>query len=93
MDATSKFEQFLRELSDMQKGIFSSWSSMMPNMQSFNTPNFRETFDNTLKFQENAVTASLELQALLARLSIETQKQFWDGYFNTLRNTRTKNSE
>jgi hypothetical protein len=47
--------------------------------------NFRDTFDNTLKFQEQAVTNSLELQAMMARLSIEAQKQFWESYFNMLR--------
>ena len=47
--------------------------------------NFRDTFDNTLKFQEQVVTNSLEFQALLSRLSIEAQKQFWESYFNMLR--------
>jgi hypothetical protein len=48
-------------------------------------PNFHDTFDNTLKFQEQVVTSSLELQALVARLSIEAQKQFWESYLNMLR--------
>lgn len=85
MDWSSYIDQSLRQLSDMQRGIFSSWSSTMPNTQNFNTPNFRDTFDNTLKFQEQVVTSSLEFQALVARLSIETQKQFWESYFNRLR--------
>jgi hypothetical protein len=85
MDWNNNFEQFLRQLSELQSGILKNWSSAMPNMQSFNTSNFRESFDRTLNFQENVVTSSLELQALLARLSIETQKQFWEGYFNTFR--------
>ena len=85
MDWSSTFEQSLRQLSDMQRGIFSSWSSTLPSTQNINMPNFRDTFDNTLKFQEQLVTSSLELQALVARLSIETQKQFWESYFNMLR--------
>ncbi len=85
MDWTSNFEQLLRQLSDMQRGIFTSWSSTMPSMQSFNMPNFRASVDNTLKFQEQVVTSSLELQALVARMSIEAQKQFWESYFNMLR--------
>lgn len=85
MDWSSNFEQFLRQLSDMQRGIFTSWSSTMPTMQSFNMPNFRDSVDNTLKFQEQVVTSSLEFQALLSRLSIEAQKQFWESYFNMLR--------
>jgi hypothetical protein len=85
MDWTSNFEQLLRQLSDMQRGIFTNWSSTMPSMQSFNMPNFRDSVDNTLKFQEQVVTSSLELQALVARRSLEAQKQFWESYFNLLR--------
>lgn len=85
MDAFNNFEQYLRQLSEIQRGLFNSWTSMMPNMQSVTTPNFRETVDKSLSFQETVVTNSLELQALLARLSLETQKQFWESYFNLLR--------
>ncbi len=84
MDWSSYFEQSLRQLSDMQRGIFTSWSSTLPSTQNFNMPNVRDTFDNTLKFQEQVVTSSLELQALVARLSIEAQKQFWESYFKML---------
>jgi hypothetical protein len=85
MDFANNFEQLLRQLSDIQRGIFTSWSSTMPNMQSFNMPNFRDSVDNTLKLQEQVVTSSLEFQASLARMSIEAQKQFWESYFNMLR--------
>lgn len=85
MDWATNFDQFLRQWSETQKGILNSWSSTIPNMQSFNMSNFRDTFDSTLKFQEQVVTSSLEFQALVARLSIEAQKQFWENYFNMLR--------
>ncbi|MEP0929382.1 hypothetical protein [Leptolyngbya sp. PL-A2] len=41
---------------------------------------------STLKLQEEVVSSSLELQALLARLTLENQKQLWDGYFGLFRN-------
>ncbi|MBD0300899.1 MAG: hypothetical protein ICV85_01620 [Tolypothrix sp. T3-bin4] len=85
MDWNTNLEQYLRQLSELQKGIFTSWTSMMPNMQSSNMPNFRDSVDNTLKFQEQLVTSSLEFQVQLSRLSIEAQKQFWESYFNMLR--------
>ena len=85
MDWNSNLEQYFRQLSELQKGIFTSWTSMMPNMQSPKMPNVRDSVDNTLKFQEQVVTNSLEFQALLSRLSIEAQKQFWESYFNMLR--------
>lgn len=84
MDLFTNLEQFLRQVSEFQRGVFTSWTSMMP-MQSINTPNLRENFDKTLKFQETTITNSLEFQALLARMSLESQKQFWESYFNMLR--------
>ncbi|MBD1830400.1 hypothetical protein H6F71_23835 [Microcoleus sp. FACHB-61] len=84
MDWNSNTEQYLRQLSELQRGIFTNWASMMPNMPSSNMPNVRDTVANTLKFQEQVVTNSLELQAMVARLSIETQKQFWESYFKML---------
>ena len=85
MNWSNSLEQYLRQLSELQRGIFTSWASMMPNLQSSNTPNLRPNFDKTLRFQEQVVTSSLEFQALFSRLSIEAQKQLWENYFNTLR--------
>ncbi|MEG4203982.1 hypothetical protein QUA20_08630 [Microcoleus sp. Pol7_A1] len=84
MDWNSNTEQYLRQLSELQRGIFTSWASMMPNMPSSNMPNVGDTVANNLKFQQQVVTSSLELQAMVARLSIETQKQFWESYFKML---------
>jgi len=84
MDWNTNLEQYLRQLSELQRGIFTSWASMMPNMPSSNMPNTRDTVVNTLKFQEQVVTSSLEFQAMLARQSIEAQKQFWESYFKML---------
>ncbi|HEY9872056.1 MAG TPA: hypothetical protein V6D12_01400 [Candidatus Obscuribacterales bacterium] len=84
MDWTN-FEQVLRQLSDLQVGFVNNWVSTMPNRQSENPPNFRETFDKTLKFQEEVVTSSLEFQALVARQALENQKQYWEAYFNMIR--------
>jgi hypothetical protein len=93
MDWTNNFEQFLRQLSDLQIGFLNSWNSTAPSKQSFNSLNFREIFDYTLRFQEEVLTSSLEFQALLARMSIETQKQFWEGYFNMFRKVQPKKAE
>ena len=84
MDWNTNTEQYLRQLSELQRGIFTSWASMMPNMPSSNMPNVGDTVANNLKFQQQVVTSSLELQAMVARLSIETQKQFWESYFKML---------
>ena len=83
-DWNSNTEQYLRQLSELQRGIFTSWASMIPNMPSCNMPNTRDTVDKTMKFQEHVVTSSLEFQAMVARQSIEAQKQFWESYFKIL---------
>ena len=93
MNWGNNFEQFLTQLSDWQRGIFTSWTNTVPNKQSFNPVNFNENLAKTLIFQEEVVTSSLEFQALLARMSIETQKQFWDSYFNTLSKGQGKKTE
>ena len=84
MDWNTNLEQYLRQLSELQRGIFTSWTSMMTNMPSSNMANTRDSVANTLKFQEQVVTSSLEFQAMLARQSIEAQKQFWESYFKML---------
>jgi hypothetical protein len=86
MNWTSNLDEFLRQLSEIQRNTFTNMTSTMPFMQSSTMPNFRETTDNMLKLQEEVVASSLELQALLARMTIENQKQLWDNYFNLFRN-------
>jgi len=85
MNWTSNLDQLLRQISEFQRGIFTTWTSAMPTMQDSSTSNLKESFDNTLKLQEDLVAGSLELQALLARLSLDAQKQWWESYFNTFR--------
>lgn len=93
MDWSNNFEQFSRQLSEWQRAILNNWTAATHNMQGFNSQNFTETFDKTLGFQEEVLTSSLEFQAMLARMSIETQKQFWESYFNMLRKTQDKKAE
>jgi hypothetical protein len=93
MDWTNNFDQFLRQLSDLQRGLFNSWTSAVPSMQSLNPLNSPENFEKTLKFQEEAVKSSLAFQALATSMSIETQKQFWEGYFNIIRKAQIKKAE
>ncbi len=90
MDWSNNFEQFLNQVNEGQRQFLTNLTAAMPGMQSSNTSNMRQNFDNALKFQEQAVTSSLELQALLGRLSLETQKQFWQGYFSLLRGEQSK---
>lgn len=90
MNWSNNLEQFFDQLNEAQRQFFATVTSAMPGMQNSSASTMRQNFDNALKFQEQAITGSLELQALLARLSIETQKQFWQSSFNMLRNEQSK---
>ncbi len=85
MDWSNSFSEFLNQISEVQRQFFTNATSVIPGMQDSSQPRMRENFDNALNFQEQAVTTSLELQSLLARLTIESQKQLWNSYFNMLR--------
>jgi aspartate aminotransferase-like enzyme len=85
MDWSNSFEQFLNQVSESQRQFFQGWTSAMPGTQDSNTQRMRESFDNVLNFQEQVVTSSLEFQALVTRFTIESQRQFWQNYFNILR--------
>ena len=93
MYSTNNFDQFLRQLSDLQREVFNSFVSDVPITQSFKPLNFPDIFDKNLRFQEELVKSSLELQALATRMSIETQKQFWEGYFNMVQKAQIKKVE
>ena len=93
MHWNNNFEQFLRQLSDLQKVFFSTYNSSVQSIQNLSRGNLPETFDQVLKFQEEVITSSLEFQALVARMSIETQKQFWEEYLNMIRKTQIKKAE
>ncbi|MBW4564744.1 MAG: hypothetical protein KME32_27195 [Mojavia pulchra JT2-VF2] len=85
MNAMNNFEQILNQVTEAQRRFFSNWTSMMPGMENFNISNARQSFDDVLKFQEDIVKGSLELQTSLSRLSIETQRKLWDNYFTMMR--------
>lgn len=85
MDWSNSFSEFLNQISEVQRQFFTNATSVIPGMQDSSQPRMRENFDNALNFQEQVVTTSLELQSLLARLTLESQKQLWNSYFNMLR--------
>ena len=85
MNWSNSFNDFLNQTGEVQKQFFNTATSTISQMQDSNRQRMRENFDNALNFQEQVVTSSLELQLLSARLTIESQKQLWNSYFNLLR--------
>ncbi|ARV61052.1 hypothetical protein BZZ01_22690 [Nostocales cyanobacterium HT-58-2] len=79
-------EQFLRQVSDLQRSTFENLMTTFPGMQSFNAfINYRENFNKALDYQENLTSNYLELQVQLTRISVDVQKQFLESYFKVLR--------
>lgn len=85
MDWSNNFQQFLNQVTEAQRQLFKSWTSVIPGMENSDTQSMRESFDKALNFQEQVVSNSLEFQTLVTRSALESQKQFWQNYFNMLR--------
>ena len=81
---TKIFEDYQKEFSEWQKKFVDSWTTNLPNAKDFKVP---ETFDKGVEMQQELVTQYLEAQETAIKLSLETQKKFWDGYFDLMRKT------
>jgi len=68
-----------KQLMESQKKLAETWMSSLP--AGTTQVNFSENFEKTLNFQQELINSALNSQQVTARLVIETQKQFWDSYF------------
>ncbi|AFY79165.1 MAG: thylakoid-associated protein [Hydrococcus sp. C42_A2020_068] len=82
---TKIWEEYQKQFSEWQKKFIDTWLESLPNGK--NALNFGENFEKTLKFQEEIVRSYLEVQEKTTQMLIETQKQFWSDYFETMRKT------
>ena len=87
--ATDKLEELSKQLYDLQRNVFDKWAEATPSLQSLNAINLPETLDKNIEFGEEVVKSALEVQALATQMSIEAQKQIWEGYFEMIRRTQS----
>ena len=85
MNLFNSFEPFFKQVSEVQRITFNNWQSMMSGMQNMNLSNFPENTDKTVHLQEDLVKSALDFQEQVSRFSIDTQRKFWETYFNLLR--------
>ena len=85
-----QFTEWQKQLGDWQKKFFDTWMETIPPGNTENT--FSEAFDKTLKLQEEQVKSFLEAQEKTTRMMIDTQRKFWDDYFERMRKTPTVNA-
>ncbi len=79
---TKYFEEYQRQFAEWQKKFFETWLETLPNgVNGFKTP---ETWDKSLEFQKDLVENYLKAQKTATELALETQKKFWEGYFEMM---------
>ncbi|MBJ7899378.1 MAG: thylakoid-associated protein [Cyanobacteria bacterium RI_101] len=80
---TKFFDEYQAQLLDWQKKFFGAWLDSLPKGTA--EVKLTDTFETSLKLQEEMVKSYLEAQEKAAQTMLETQKQFWDNYFQALR--------
>lgn len=84
MASTDSFEEFSQQLNNMQRRVFAKWMDATVNPREMNSVNIPETLDKTVKFQQEFVNSSLELQAITSYSLMNAQKEYWNKYFQMI---------
>jgi hypothetical protein len=79
------------QFSDWQKKLMDTWMASMPS--NANEVNVPETFEKVLDFQEEVVKAFLDNQEKTSQMMLDSQKEFWNNYFEKMRQQSAKASE
>lgn len=76
--------EYQKQVSELQKKLLTTWVDMAPNGQT--QPNFTETWQKSVNFQQECLNSLFDAQKMAANLTIDTQKQFWNNYFQMTKN-------
>ena len=75
------WDESQKQLIESQQKLVTLW------MESFTSHTYpmsiSNNFEKTLNVQQELIHSALKAQKVAVELSIETQKQFWDSYFQT----------
>ena len=91
--ATNYFEQWSKQVFDWQRTLLDQWTDVNRLGMGMKGENLTENWENSIKFGEEMVKTSLALQEESNKMMLETQKQFWDNYFQSLRQTTLTNKK
>jgi hypothetical protein len=83
---TKILEEYQHQYTEWQKKFFDIWFKTLPT-NGMSTLNFSENFNKSLKFQEEFVSTYLESQEKTFQMMMNTQRQFWNNYFDMMRKT------
>lgn len=78
-----QFNDWQKQVNDWQKQFFDTWVDSLPSTK--DEVNFSEGFDKALAFQEDLVKSYLEAQEKANKMMLDSQRKFWDDYFEALR--------
>lgn len=78
-----QFNEWQNQLNDWQKNFFDRWMDSLPNAKG--EVNFTDGFDKALDFQEALMKSYLEAQEKANKMMLDSQRKFWNDYFEALR--------
>ncbi|MGH2415921.1 MAG: thylakoid-associated protein [Microcystaceae cyanobacterium] len=78
---TELWEEFQKQLIESQKKLIYIWVDSLRG--GITQVSFSENFEKTLNLQRELIDSALGAQQVTVNLAIETQKQFWDNYFQS----------
>ncbi|MCX7595280.1 MAG: hypothetical protein N2235_16275 [Fischerella sp.] len=79
------WDESQKQLSESQKKLVYTWIDNLPT--GMIQVNLSDTFQKTLNFQRELVNSALQAQQVAVQLAMETQRQFWDNYFQLTQKT------
>ena len=80
---TKYLEEYLQQLSEWQKKFFDTWVQNLPDLK--NSLKMPESLEKGVDVQEQLVKNYLDAQETSTKLALETQKKFWESYFEMVR--------
>lgn len=84
---TDFINEYQKQLVNWQKQLFDSW---LENLKAApNSLNAQEAYEKTLSYQEELVQTSFKVQEMTNKAVMESQKQFWDNYFEFMKKVPT----
>jgi hypothetical protein len=78
-------EDWSKELLKLQRTMFDKWIEVTPMVAGMKALNVKGSVEESIKFGEDLIAASLELQSQANQSTLDIQKLFWDNYFKNLR--------
>jgi hypothetical protein len=78
---TEIWDESQKELMESQKKLVDAWVDSLPKAGT--QVDFAGSVDKALAFQRELVNSTMNAQQVAFRFAMESQKQFWDNYFQT----------